>query len=160
MNRTYKIGEIFQLEEDCKIKTLLGKEKTINKGTKCIVIKEGMVLILTGISQNNIVNFNLDVKGIDYEGISQTILRRLDLELNIRDILYEEGITSVRDILDSIEKVLKEETNIDMEKLGTIATRIIEDINSKFKLNDILVKYDIEISDFKCWILDTLETIF
>lgn len=100
------IGSIVKIEKDIQVtKILSGENKAIEAGTTTVVNADGDLFVLTGTEQNTIVNRGYEVYGYDTKSIAQLIFRRLNLELNLGDILNENDI-EVNDFIELTESML------------------------------------------------------
>lgn len=106
---SHKIGEIITIKEDFEIKTAIGENTIqVKKGDTGFVDSRGMIHYLTGGARNKIQKIEgVEVKGYDYESISKLILKRLNEEYNICEMLENEGIGG-HDFRDTVEDVLSD----------------------------------------------------
>lgn len=100
------VGSIVKFEKDIQVKNVLSKKnKVIKAGTTAVVRVDGDLFVLTGTEQNTIVNRGHEVYGYDTKSIAQLIFRRLNLELNLEDILNENDV-EVNDFIELTESML------------------------------------------------------
>lgn len=100
------IGSIIKISEDIDVKRVVsGKDRIIKAGTTAVVNSNGDLFILTGTEQNTILSKGYEVYGYDTKSISELILRRLNLEINLGDILEENDIDR-SDFIELIESML------------------------------------------------------
>ncbi len=87
------IGSIVKISEDIEVKRVIsGSNRTIKAGTTAVVNSDGDLFILTGTEQNTTLNKGYEVYGYDTKSIAELILRRLNFEINLGDILEENDI--------------------------------------------------------------------
>ena len=103
-----RIGSIIKIKEDINIKKIVsGQDRIVKAGTTAVVNSDGDLYILTGTEQNTILNQHLEVYGYDHTSIAELIFRRLNLEIDLGDIL-EESDFSNNDCIEIIESVLED----------------------------------------------------
>ena len=103
-----QIGSIIKIGENVPVKKIIsGKDKVIKAETKAVVNSNGDLFILTGTEQNTIVSQGYEVYGYDTKSIAQLIFRRLNFELNLRDILNENDV-EVNDFIEITESMLED----------------------------------------------------
>ena len=105
-----KIGEILTIKEDFEIKSALGGyTKQVKKGDTGFIDSKGMIHYLTGEARGKIQNIDgIELKGYDYESITNLIYKRLNCEFDIDYMLDDSDIDEVEHFKDIIEDVLSE----------------------------------------------------
>lgn len=81
-----KIGELIKLDKDIDVKTFGGN-----------ILK----------AQNKIITTEIEPKGIDHSSIAQLIFRRINIELDLGDLLKDNDIEP-KDCIDLIESVIED----------------------------------------------------
>ena len=100
------IGSIVKISEDIKVKRVVsGRDRIIKAGTTAVVNSNGDLFILTGTEQNTTLSKGYEVYGYDPKSIAELILRRLNFEINLGDILEENDIDR-NDFIELTESML------------------------------------------------------
>lgn len=106
-----KIGETYEAQKDLELQTLVTeREMTIKKGDMGVVTKNGHILMLTGECRGKkILRTDIMPEDIDFKNISDLILKRLNSEFNLNEILEDNDIEAehvAQYILDTLEQIL------------------------------------------------------
>lgn len=102
-----KIGELVTIKKDITLKTFSGFGLKAKTGDKGIVTKNGDVYLITGEAQNKFITTDIQVKGIDCNSIAGLIFRRLDMELNLGEMLEDYDIEN-KDFIEYIGSMLED----------------------------------------------------
>lgn len=102
-----KIGELIKLDKDIDIQTFGGNILKAQKGDSGVITQDGSIYLLDGRAQNKIITTEIEPKGIDYSSIAQLIFRRINIELDLGELLKDNDIDS-KDCIDLIESVIED----------------------------------------------------
>jgi hypothetical protein len=103
----YKIGQILKTTADTEIeKALSGEKETIKKGTEIIIGADNLAhYIRSGMIQS--LGDDAEVKGYDTEGISRFIVKYLDSQIDLHEVLEDRDMT-MDEFAEEIEYALGE----------------------------------------------------
>lgn len=106
----HKIGEIIKITNDFEIKSALGGYiKQVKKGDTGFIDSKGSIHYLTGEARDKIQKIDdIELKGYDYESITNLIYKRLNCEFDIDNMLDDSDIDEVEHFKDIIKDVLSE----------------------------------------------------
>ena len=102
-----KIGELIKLDKDINVKTFGGNILKAKKGDRGFITQDGSIYLLDGRAQNKIITTEIEPRGIDYSSIAQLIFRRINIELDLGDLLKDNDIEP-KDCIDLIESVIED----------------------------------------------------
>ncbi|MHB9925632.1 hypothetical protein EXM63_04160 [Clostridium botulinum] len=100
-------GQLITLENDIEFETFGGNTLKAKEGDKGFITHNGSVRLITGQAQGKIIVTDIKPNGIDYYSIAHLIFRRLDVELELGEILTDNDI-GVLDCIAYIEGVIED----------------------------------------------------
>ncbi len=103
----YKIGQEIEITEKFTLKTIGGREITVNAGDKAIIDSRARIKYVSGQARNvmQMLEKGIEVNGYDHRNIASMILNRLNGVFGIEEFLDYNDIND-DEMIDEIEDVL------------------------------------------------------
>ena len=92
----YKIGQEIEITEDFTLKTVGGRELTVNAGDKAIIDSRARIKYISGQARNvmQMLEKGIEVNGYDHVNIAKMIANRLNQVFGLEEFLDDNDIAA------------------------------------------------------------------